>query len=101
MPSYDYRCKRCDHVFEVFQRITAEPKATCPTCESEQTQRLISGGTFHLRGSGWYASDYGGKGRTGTHGSASSKKDAAGTAAPSAEACPPAGCGACAEPAQA
>lgn len=91
MPSYDYRCKKCDHVFERFQRITAAPEATCPECQSDETQRLISGGTFHLKGGGWYASDYGGSGRTGTH---AAKPEAA-------AACPPQGCGACAEPADA
>ena len=73
MPSYDYRCADCDHVFEEFQRITAEPGAKCPGCGSIECTRLISGGTFHLKGSGWYASDYGGSGRSGT---ASSRKDA-------------------------
>lgn len=72
MPSYDYRCADCSHVFEEFQRITAEPGATCPECGSDDCTRLISGGTFHLKGSGWYASDYGGSGRSGT---ASSRKD--------------------------
>lgn len=94
MPSYDYRCKQCDNVFEVFQRITAEPGATCPACQSEQTQRLISGGTFHLKGGGWYASDYGGSGRSGT---ATAKREAE----PAAASCPPEGCGACADPAEA
>ncbi len=93
MPSYDYRCEKCGNVFEVFQRISAEPKATCPSCQSVETKRLISGGTFHLKGGGWYASDYGGTGRTGTH---TAKKEAAPAAS-----CPPSGCGACAEPAEA
>ncbi len=67
MPTYDYRCADCETTFEVFQRISAKAEATCPSCGSTTPKRLISGGTFHLKGSGWYASDYQGSGRTGTH----------------------------------
>jgi putative FmdB family regulatory protein len=62
MPAYDYRCNQCRAVFEKRQRITEPAGATCPTCGHTECERLISGGTFHLKGSGWYASDYGGKG---------------------------------------
>lgn len=61
MPDYDYRCNACRHVFEKNQRITAPAGANCPQCDSADCTRLISGGTFHLKGSGWYASDYGAK----------------------------------------
>lgn len=60
MPAYDYRCTACRHTFEKTQRITEAAGATCPSCGSEACERLITGGTFHLKGSGWYASDYGG-----------------------------------------
>ncbi len=61
MPDYDYRCNACLHVFEKTQRITAPSGANCPQCDSADCTRIISGGTFHLKGSGWYASDYGAK----------------------------------------
>ncbi len=63
MPSYDYRCPDCGGTFEVFQRITAAAEATCPACGSQGPRRLISGGTFHLKGGGWYATDYKDSGR--------------------------------------
>ena len=59
MPTYVYKCRDCDNVFEEFQRITAEPGAICPACGKEDCARQITGGAFHLKGSGWYASDYG------------------------------------------
>lgn len=59
MPTYTYRCRKCEATFDLVQRITAEPEATCETCGSEDCVRQISGGTFHLKGSGWHASDYG------------------------------------------
>ena len=61
MPAYDYRCQSCRHVFEKTQRISEPAGADCPACGGKECERLISGGTFHLKGSGWYASDYGGK----------------------------------------
>lgn len=89
MPTYDYRCADCETTFEVFQRISAKAEATCPSCGSTTPKRLISGGTFHLKGSGWYASDYQSSGRTGTHGgreSSGSAPSSAGSAAPSSPA---------------
>jgi len=61
VPAYDYKCKDCAQVFEKTQRITEPAGATCPACGSSDCTRLISGGTFHLKGGGWYVSDYGGK----------------------------------------
>ncbi len=61
MPAYDYKCGDCGRVFEKTQRITEPAGATCPACSSSQCTRLITGGTFHLKGGGWYVSDYGGK----------------------------------------
>ena len=61
MPAYDYKCKACGHRFEKTQRITEPSGALCPACGDAACERLITGGTFHLKGSGWYASDYANK----------------------------------------
>jgi len=60
MPIYEYQCKNCGKVFEVFQGITDSPVKTCRFCQGP-IKRLISLSTFHLKGSGWYVTDYGGK----------------------------------------
>jgi len=65
MPTYEYRCRECDHEFEEVQRITAPSEATCPECDHEDCQRLMSKTSFVLRGTGWYATDYKGQGSTG------------------------------------
>ena len=57
MPIYEYTCKKCGN-FEVMQRITEDPLKKCPTCSSKVT-KLISQSAFHLKGSGWYMTDYG------------------------------------------
>ena len=62
MPIYEYACKKCDGEFEVSQRITDEPlkRYLCPHCgKRTAVTKLISRSSFHLKGSGWYATDYG------------------------------------------
>ena len=57
MPTYDYKCRSCDAVFERFQRITEDPISICPEC-SGQVRRLIVGGTGVIfKGSGFYVTD--------------------------------------------
>ncbi len=57
MPTYEYRCPE-GHEFEVFQRMSDEPGAQCPTCGA-QSERLISAGAGLLfKGSGFYITDY-------------------------------------------
>jgi putative FmdB family regulatory protein len=59
MPIYEYACPKCGE-FETTQRITDPPLKKCPTCKSK-VQKLISSTSFQLKGSGWYATDYGGR----------------------------------------
>lgn len=60
MPNYDYFCSHCDQQMEVFQKITAEPLKSCPSCSQEGIQRMIGGKNAALRfvGSGFYINDY-------------------------------------------
>lgn len=56
MPIYEYKCPKCG-VFEAMQGIKAAALRKCPTCKSK-VERQISRGSFILKGSGWYATDY-------------------------------------------
>jgi putative FmdB family regulatory protein len=58
MPIYEYRCLDCGHQFELMQKFSDPPAETCTSC-SGTVQKLISRSAFHLKGSGWYATDYG------------------------------------------
>jgi putative FmdB family regulatory protein len=57
MPLYEYRCARCGKVFEVMQKFADAPVETHEGCGGA-VERLISAPAFHLKGSGWYATDY-------------------------------------------
>lgn len=51
MPTYEYRCKKCGHMFEAFQKITEDPFDSCPECGGAAERLIGSGGGFILRGS--------------------------------------------------
>ena len=58
MPTYDYKCTKCQYIFEHFQAMSEDPLFECPKCSST-VRRLISGGTgIILKGSGFYKTDY-------------------------------------------
>ncbi len=56
MPIYEYRCNKCGQ-FETVQKITDPHLKRCPTCRGKVT-KLISNTSFHLKGTGWYVTDY-------------------------------------------
>ena len=58
MPTYEYRCTSCGHELEAFQKITEAALKKCPKCGKQKLERLISGGNFVLKGSGWYRDLY-------------------------------------------
>jgi len=59
MPTYEYSCKKCEHLMEAVQSMKDDPLKTCPKCNQDALERLISGGTgFSLKGGGWYKDLY-------------------------------------------
>jgi len=59
MPTYDYECNACGHVFEKFQSITAPAVRKCPKCGKLKVRRLIgTGAGVIFKGSGFYQTDY-------------------------------------------
>lgn len=60
MPFYEYECTKCGNHSEVFQKISDAPLKKCTEC-SGKMKKLISQSTFHLKGSGWYVTDYASK----------------------------------------
>ena len=60
MPIYEYRCRKCDEVTERIEGFHDDPLKKCPSCAGK-VERLVSAGAFILKGTGWYATDYGTK----------------------------------------
>ncbi len=57
MPIYEYECTKCGSHEEVIQKFSDKPIIKCAKC-SGKLQKLISQSSFHLKGSGWYVTDY-------------------------------------------
>ena len=57
MPIYEYECNKCGHHAEVWQKISDPEVTTCECCKGEM-KKLISQSSFHLKGTGWYVTDY-------------------------------------------
>jgi len=60
VPIYEYECSKCRQITEALQKFSDSPLKDCPHC-SGRLKRLMSINSFHLKGSGWYVTDYAGK----------------------------------------
>ena len=57
MPIYEYECTKCGNIQEALQKISDKPLVKCKHC-SGKLHKLVSQSTFHLKGTGWYVTDY-------------------------------------------
>ena len=80
MPLREYQCDACGHRFEVIQKMSDPPLDACPKC-GEILRKLQAAPAFHLKGSGWYATDYAKKDQS----SAKSEDESKGAAKSSAD----------------
>ncbi len=63
MPIYEYECEKCGDIIEAFQNFSDKPLKNCDNC-SGKLHKIMSQSTFHLKGTGWYVTDYAGKKQT-------------------------------------
>ena len=70
MPIYEYQCLECGHEFEKIQKFGALAPP-CPECGEEDVSKKVSQSSFHLKGGGWYVTDY--KAKPAVTGSAGAK----------------------------
>jgi putative FmdB family regulatory protein len=63
VPIYEYRCRKCEGTVERIQGLHDGPLKKCPSCGGK-LERMMSTGAFQFKGSGFYATDYAGKGKT-------------------------------------
>jgi putative FmdB family regulatory protein len=78
MPIYEYQCDACGHQLEVMQKITEDPLKTCPDCNVDSLQKLVSKVGFRLKGTGWYETDFKDKPKDKPKDKDDSKTDASG-----------------------
>lgn len=57
MPTYEYECTKCGHVFEVRQSFSDAPVAKCETCKGK-VKKLFSPPAIIFKGKGWHCTDY-------------------------------------------
>jgi len=57
MPLYEYKCDRCESVFEVMQKFSDDPLTVHENCGGS-LERLLSSPAIQFKGSGWYITDY-------------------------------------------
>ena len=62
MPIYEYKCPN-GHLFEVFHGMTETGPAVCEVCGEGPLQVVLHPVAVHYKGSGFYSTDYGRKGK--------------------------------------
>lgn len=62
MPIYEYECNACGERHEFIQKFSDGAKRKCPSCGKSRLRKLISAAAFHLKGDGWYVTDFRDKG---------------------------------------
>jgi len=62
MPIYEFECKKCKAKLEVYQKMNDKPPVKCTKCGG-RLERQHSAPAIQFKGSGWYVTDYAGKGR--------------------------------------
>lgn len=56
MPVYEYRCRNCDHQFEIQQSFTDDALTVCPECEGD-LRKVFAPVGITFKGSGFYKTD--------------------------------------------
>jgi putative FmdB family regulatory protein len=74
MPIYEYGCDSCGDEFEQVQGFSDRPLKKCKKCGGK-LKKLVSMSSFHLKGTGWYVTDYGKTKSCGNDPIKSAKKD--------------------------
>lgn len=61
MPTYEYKCPKCQFIMHMSHSMSSNPEVYCIHCSSDM-QRGIGGGlAVHFKGTGFYETDYKGK----------------------------------------
>jgi putative FmdB family regulatory protein len=62
VPIYEFRCPN-GHLFEVFHRMSDPDPEICEVCGASPLVKVLHPVPIHFKGSGFYSTDYGRKGK--------------------------------------
>ena len=73
---YEYQCSSCGHLDTLLERVGAAASRKCPACgKARSFKKLLSAPSFHLKGTGWYATDFRDNGKPAKDSPAANGKD--------------------------
>ncbi len=58
MPIYAYKCAECGHEMEAIRKVSDALLTDCPNCGKSALVKQITAAGFHLKGAGWYVTDF-------------------------------------------
>ena len=58
MPIYAYECGACGATHDFLQKMSEGPKRKCPSCGERRLKKQVTAAAFHLKGTGWYVTDF-------------------------------------------
>jgi putative FmdB family regulatory protein len=73
MPTYEYVCRNCGHMFEIVQSMSDAPLTICDVCGGE-LRKVFTAPSISFKGSGFYATDSRSKGGKHSEDKSSSEK---------------------------
>ncbi len=57
MPTFDFRCPKCSHVFEFLRPFGSKTVPACPSCKNKRTEKLMTPPAIQFKGKGFYKTD--------------------------------------------
>lgn len=64
MPLYEYKCLKCGRTTEKIEPVSGPHLKKCPHCGGK-VEQVLAPPAIQFKGSGWYVTDYAGKGKPG------------------------------------
>ena len=58
MPIYAYKCEACGFAKDVLQKMSDPLLTVCPSCGAAAFTKQVTAAGFHLKGTGWYVTDF-------------------------------------------
>lgn len=58
MPTYDYKCPKCEQITSHLHKMSEMLNISCPDCSRILSKCMSAGIGLHFKGSGFYETDY-------------------------------------------